>query len=68
MTTHKDMLTEREAAQSLNVTAIVMQRWRRTGKGPAYIKYGTSRQARVRYRLSDIEAFKAECTVNPRGA
>lgn len=65
---HKDILTESEAAKALDVTVAVLQRWRRKGHGPKYIKYGTSQQARVRYQLSDIEAFKAECTVEPKEA
>lgn len=46
--------------------ALAERRWR--GEGPAYIKTGKGRAARVFYRRIDIEEFLAQCTVTPRSA
>jgi hypothetical protein len=48
------LLTPAEAAGRLGVGERVMERWRSTGDGPAYVKL-TSRT--LRYRAEDIEAF-----------
>lgn len=62
-----DMLNEREAAKVLGVTPIIMQRWRQKGMGPRYIKYGETQQARIRYQRSDLEAYKNQHAVEPKG-
>ena len=38
-----------------NISHRTLERWRRTGYGPAFIKMG----GRVIYRLEDVEAFEA---------
>jgi hypothetical protein len=50
-----------DAAPVLGVKALTLKVWRRNGTGPRYIKFGN----RVRYRLSDLEAWLAEHTVTP---
>jgi hypothetical protein len=48
------LLTPAEAAKRLGVGERVLERWRGTGDGPAYVKF-TSRT--LRYRAEDLEAF-----------
>ena len=49
------LLTPKEAADSLRVTERTLTIWRHTKRYPlAYVKIGRS----VRYRVTDIEAFK----------
>jgi excisionase family DNA binding protein len=48
------LLTAREAAERLGVPASVLERWRGTGEGPAYIKLSGKY---VRYQQEDLEAF-----------
>ncbi len=50
------LLTPAEAAGKLAVTERVLERWRGTGEGPAFVKL--SRKT-VRYRAADIGAFVA---------
>lgn len=54
-----DLLTEDEVAAELRVTVHCLRRRRTRKQSPSYIKVGS----RVRYRRSDIEAFKRERTV-----
>ncbi len=44
-------LTPRQVAERLCVTERTLERWRRLGIGPAYLRL----PGRVRYRLEDIE-------------
>jgi predicted site-specific integrase-resolvase len=46
-------LTETEVAFRLRVNASTLRTWRRTGRGPAFVKYGRA----VRYLSEDVEAF-----------
>lgn len=46
-----------EAAAFLGVTASAMSKWRMRGKGPRYMKIGTSEKARIRYNEQDLRAF-----------
>lgn len=48
------------AAAEIGVSPYTLRLWRLQGKGPRFIKYGTSKQSHVRYDLADIEAWKAE--------
>jgi hypothetical protein len=43
------------AADELGFSPRTLEGWRRRGEGPPYLKFGR----RVKYRLEDIEAFKA---------
>lgn len=52
-----DLLTTSEAARFLRLSAPTMERLRVTGDGPAFIKLGPGRGARVVYRRSDLDAW-----------
>ena len=52
------------AAPMIGVEPETLKLWRRKGIGPAYVKFGN----RVRYRVSDIEAWLDAHTVTPRPA
>ena len=51
------LMTEKEVAALLKISAKAAQDWRCSGKGPLYVKLGAGPKAAVRYRLSDIEEF-----------
>jgi hypothetical protein len=57
------LLTTSQAAAILRVSTETLKKWRqRPGRGPEFIRYpGGS----VRYRLSAILKFLADCTVQP---
>jgi len=50
------LLSQRELRNLLSQSDSTLERWRREGKGPRFIKIGRS----VRYRESDVEAFLEE--------
>jgi hypothetical protein len=52
-----DLLTPDAAAGRLGITKMVLERWRGTGNGPAFVRL--SRKT-LRYRAADIERFIAE--------
>jgi predicted DNA-binding transcriptional regulator AlpA len=49
---------ERLLAQTLAVSISTIRRWRRTGDGPSFVRFGKS----VRYRIADVEAWVAAKT------
>ncbi|OBF56718.1 hypothetical protein A5756_10515 [Mycobacterium sp. 852002-53434_SCH5985345] len=49
------------AAPMIGVEPQTLKLWRRKGIGPRYVKFGN----RIRYRVSDIEAWLAAHTVEP---
>jgi hypothetical protein len=51
-----ELITPAAAADRLSVTAKVLERWRGTGDGPAFVRL-TSKT--IRYRPTDIDAFVA---------
>jgi predicted site-specific integrase-resolvase len=51
-------LTQEQLAERWQVSEASLERWRSEGRGPVHLKVG----GRVRYRLTDIEAFeRAAC-------
>lgn len=48
-------LLESELAQRWRISSRTLQRWRRAGEGPTFLRLGR----RVAYRLSDVESFEA---------
>lgn len=44
-------------AAMLDVSEDTLNRWRQRGTGPKFCKFARNRQAIVRYRLEDVEAF-----------
>ena len=51
------LLTTRDAAERLGLSPKTLERFRSEGGGPAYLKAGPGKRARVRYRLADLEAW-----------
>ena len=47
---HQRFLTEKQVAELLHQSVRTLQKWRGTGQGPAFHKFGNS----VRYLLSNI--------------
>lgn len=52
-----ELLRPAEAAVLLTVHADTLARWRREGKGPRFVKFGTGRTAIIRYRREDLETY-----------
>ena len=52
------LLTPKDLADRWKVANNTLRKWRVAGTGPDYIKLGESRNAEVRYRLEDVEAFE----------
>lgn len=53
-------LTEREAAQFLNISISTLRRWRWADKGPAYLRVGDI----LRYAQSALDKFIGDNTHN----
>lgn len=51
------LLLPEEVAEILQLAPESLGRWRRTGEGPAYVKFGRGRTAPIRYRLADLLEF-----------
>ncbi len=49
------MITQKELAERWSLAEATLERWRSIGVGPRHVKL----MSRVRYWLSDIEAFEA---------
>jgi len=56
-------LSEREASERLGLSPRTLQDWRRRACGPAFLKLGK----RVAYHPDDLDAFEAQCRVQPKG-
>ena len=52
-----ELLAPAQAADLLGVRAQVLERWRGTGDGPAFVRLSSKT---IRYRRQDIAAFVAE--------
>lgn len=53
-----DLLTTKEAADYLRLSVPTMERMR-LSEGPAFIKLGNGKRARVVYRREDLDAYVA---------
>lgn len=51
-------LTTYELAQRWGMESKTLEMWRARGKGPAFVKLGPHRGARVIYQLSDILEYE----------
>jgi len=51
------MISPAELAAWLQVKPATLERWRATDQGPPWYKLGTTRQAPVRYKTSEVRAF-----------
>tara|TARA_R110000803_G_scaffold134131_1_gene201209 strand:+ start:159 stop:326 length:168 start_codon:yes stop_codon:yes gene_type:complete len=52
-------------SERLNVGEQTLRKWRLSGVGPAYIKLGDTKNAKVRYDLSDIQKWELENKFDP---
>lgn len=57
-----ELLTGQDVSQILKVSIHTVNWWRCQGKGPRFVKLGTSLRAPVRYRHSDLQAYIASVT------
>lgn len=51
--THEPLRTAKEAAAWLRSTERTLERWRREGRGPSFIRVGR----RIGYRIEDLAAW-----------
>ncbi len=50
-------LSQSEVARRFGMCTGTLERWRRLGTGPRFLKL----QSKVMYRLSDVESYEQEC-------
>jgi len=53
-------LSRREAAEALRLKATTLRSWASRGIGPAFIKIGESRSARVLYAVEEVRRFLSD--------
>lgn len=53
------LLTESETAEMLSVSVFCLRKWRRTGRGPAWLKLTEAIGGAVRYDADDLLAYIA---------
>lgn len=61
VTPHERLSDEVAVARRFEFAPNTLAKWRCQGRGPRFIKLG----GRIRYRLSDVEAYLRERTVEP---
>jgi Helix-turn-helix domain len=61
-TNPKLTVDERDGANYIDFSQAALRKWRREGKGPAYVRVGRS----VRYRVDDLDAFLTAHRVETR--
>lgn len=59
VTTLAKQLTATEVAERIGYSTATLAAWRCVGKGPRFVKYGASQQARIRYPVAEVEAWEA---------
>jgi len=60
------LLTTNELAKRWKMSAGSLENWRRSGKGPSFVKFGKGAHAIVRYRLFDIQKYESKFIVHSR--
>jgi hypothetical protein len=63
-----EYLTREQAAEVLGCRPSTLKHWYAEGRGPATVKFGESRQARVRYPRTELLAFAENPTAYQRPA
>jgi predicted DNA-binding transcriptional regulator AlpA len=58
-------LSEEEFSSRYGIARRTLQRWRTTGDGPAFVRFGARH---IKYRVSDIEAWAAARTYSSAAA
>jgi len=56
------LFTEAEVAALLHLSPTTLKKWRRTGRGPLYYRFGSA----IRYRHEDLDEFVRRAAVPPR--
>ena len=54
------LLTRKQVAVQLGVSASCLEKWAERGKGPVFYRTGFYKQARTAYRIEDVEEFVRE--------
>lgn len=62
------LLNNEAAAAALGISPVTLKIWRCKGKGPRFIKLGSSPRDRVVYDPAEIEAWKAARTFTSTSA
>lgn len=52
-----EILSERQVAEYLNMSAASLRKWRRLGDGPKFVKIGRA----VRYKRQDVDTWLSSC-------
>lgn len=60
--TDQDLLTTKQAADTLRTTVATLADWRHRRRGPRYLKIGR----KVLYRMEDLSAYLAEHVIDPQ--
>ncbi len=55
----EQLLRADDVGRILQVSLATLARWRQSGAGPSFLKLERGKQATVRYRRADVEAFLA---------
>lgn len=58
--TNSVKLSSNAVAARYGLEPNTLKQWRHEGKGPRFIKLGTSKQSRVVYDLTDVEEWERE--------
>ncbi len=63
----KEVLSRKETAQLLGIDIRTLDRWRKLGRGPAYLDLtcGKGKKPCIRYRKTELERFLVSSTKNP---
>jgi len=60
-------MTPAQLAKYLSLDEGTLQNWRVKRQGPPWVKLGLGRNAKVAYRVADVEAWISEMTVPQLG-
>ncbi len=63
----KEVLSRKETAQLLGIDIRTLDRWRKIGRGPAYLDLtgGRGKKPCIRYRKSELERFLKASKIDP---
>ena len=52
-----DFMTAKEAAKRLGITPQTLHKWRKNGKGPAFVQHGSDTRPRFSYAPEDVDEW-----------
>jgi predicted site-specific integrase-resolvase len=58
-------MSPKEVAERYSITENTLTRWRKSGIGPQFIKYGKQAGCRVRYLTKTVLEFELKYTIKP---